>query len=255
MLKIRAPQVQRFRDVRVAEFESEMAEHLKVFAPKHCSVLKEEGVSELVRDGIAKAEQCGFDRRGPMRLFLEAMMTLGGRFYEDPIFSGMFEGVFTDGDTAGQMRRANQLFEFLDGYIAEVLGREREHARNALKGLRQMAAADVPVTGDLILVLLERVRYVFPQKWDYLGEARHRAMLEAAIERAERFGARARRGQAFWGVMGLVAGVGFDDDSMYPWVNRTLGKASLGSPDERLARLEKRALVYLDAVIDGFESG
>jgi hypothetical protein len=252
MLEFDQTQTGKLRDARRAAFEDEMCTHIGGFAPRHARVLGAVGTLAFVQTGMAAAERRGFGSRGPLRTWLETAMTLGSHFDTDPIFAGWFDEIFTDADPVLEMTRADMLYRRLVDYIDEVLGPEREHARNAMRRLRSMAGETVPEQGAVRDLLLARLRDAFPTKWQVLGEARHRAMLDTVLARAARFGARDRRCLTAWGVMALVMGHPFDADPLYPWVSRTLADTQQGMPDERIQRLEVRSRTYLDAVIKGF---
>ena len=60
MLKISRAQFDAFRESRIRNFEVEMVEHLRNFAPRHIQVLGEAGALEAVQFGIDRAVASGY---------------------------------------------------------------------------------------------------------------------------------------------------------------------------------------------------
>jgi len=81
---IRKAQLEPAAKAAAAAFEQEMVNHLFSFSPKHCEVIKEPGVREVIRLGLQRAEAFGFTFRGPVRLFIELMFMFGSEFATDP---------------------------------------------------------------------------------------------------------------------------------------------------------------------------
>lgn len=250
MLKISRGQFDALRESRIRNFESEMVEHLSNFAPRHIQVLGEAGTLKAVRFGIDRAVAIGFTACGPIRSFLETMMTLGGRFDEDPIYLDYFQGVFTDGDDTQQLSRAKMLYNRLCEYLEEVAGPGRVRFIDASRRLLARANDSVPENVPILEFLMWEAATGQPERMAYLGEDAHRVLLTRTLDLGQTMGLRSRRNQVLFGILALFAGHSFHDDPLYPWIARTLNKQSIGDMDARATRLESRAKLYLDAMIE-----
>jgi len=53
----------------------------------------------------------------------------------------------------------------------------------------------------------------------------------------------------------LAFGHGCGADPLYPWINKTLRDEAITEQEARAKRLEKKALTWLEHVLDYFEKG
>ncbi|HAO32723.1 MAG TPA: hypothetical protein DCQ84_07215, partial [Candidatus Competibacteraceae bacterium] len=74
MLSIRESQVRTFEERAQRAFEEEMVAHLADFSPPLFKTLGEKPMLDVVRFGMARAEQHELTLRGPVRLYLEMML-------------------------------------------------------------------------------------------------------------------------------------------------------------------------------------
>ncbi len=85
---------------------------------------------------------------------------------------------------------------------------------------------------------------LYPEKFDYLGAAAHRALIEHGLRVAERCQLTTARGRTTLCLAMTMMGHGAVGDPLYPWFDVPLrGEAS---PEKRAARLERRVVIYLD---------
>ena len=248
MFNVSDTQMDSLRRDRIRLFEMDLVQHLRGFAPRHMAVLGEEGELAAVRFGIERAGAQGFTARGPIRLFLETMFTLGGRFDEDPVYAEHFAGVFAPGDEERQMSRAKLLYTRLTAYLAECAGPGLVGPGGSAARLRERAATPLPDDLDMHAFLMNEAWLAQPKRVETLGEAGHARLISGALDRAGADGVRLQRSRALYGVLALYAGAGFGDDPLYPWIGGALRHPMVTDPDERAARLERRALTYLDAM-------
>lgn len=250
MLRISNTQRQAFQAVALARYETDMAAHLAERSPNHAKVLGPDGMLEAVRFGIARAARRGYTLRGPVRLWLELMFLFGGYFDEDPLLPEN-AGEFVDcRDPDRQMPTAEQLHAVASDTLAQISGPDNIYNREALTRLQQLAEDDGPLRRE---TLEDELFSVFaeahPQKIETLGEQPHRRLITEAIAQAEEMAVTAPRGIAVFPVLAFIVGSGFAQDPLYPWISRTLDDPTRPDPDQRAARLERRARTYLRHVI------
>jgi len=82
-----------------------------------------------------------------------------------------------------------------------------------------------------------KAHWVYPQKCEFIGPARVRALIERAWTRAETYGMQSRRGTAALLLCMLMAGHGVDRDLQFHWAARALAGEDGGAPGDRSHRL------------------
>src|SRR5271165_3956697 len=109
MLVIRTEQMETFRDAARRTFENDMVAHLSQFSPPLFRTLGEEQLRCAIRFGTCRAAGHGFTFRGPVRLYLEAMLLFGSHFDTDPQYLWAVE-TLADQESAPQLQRAFSLY-------------------------------------------------------------------------------------------------------------------------------------------------
>jgi hypothetical protein len=249
VLKIRPEQVVALEQVSVASFKGELVRHLKDFAPRHAEVIGEAGLRRVVDLGIERAEAHGFNRRGPVTLYVELTMLLGCDFDRDPQLPWVLPAL-QDPHESDQMRRAERLHAAALAYLERVAGPDLAYARNALRRAKELNPDAFPSRGEGFEgKLLAQLSRWYPEKADYLGEDRLRLLVRTGLAEARRHGVRSGRGAGvFIGLM-FVLGVGFAHDPQHPWIAGTLDNPAIADPEKRAERLYSKAMTYLDRVL------
>lgn len=251
MLTLSDTQLNQIREQNISEFETEMVGELMQFSPRHMSVLGDDGVLEFVKYGIERAVGCGFTQRGPIRMYLQTMVSLGSHFDEDPLYARLTDGVFTEGDDTQQMRRAKTFHSRLAHYFDEASGPNAERFRASSRRLQERSDQEIPENANVRAFVLAEAQAMVPERIAVLGIEEHHAAIDAAVGKAETSGITTTRGRAMFGILSLFAGCRFHDDLLYPWIARTLRNEALGDMDARAGRLEQRGWRYLDAMLRG----
>lgn len=230
-------------------FEDEMVAHLSVFAPKHCSVIGEKNVREVVRLGITSAANRGFTQRGPVQFFLELMFMFGSYFDTDtqhPWATESLNCLFI----AQQIDRADALHLAMMDYLEKISGPANLYAIAALRETRKLVTQAVPDSiasiTDWLQVMIDKI---YPQKNKWLGRERVQTVISDGIQVAIQRGVTSMRGLALFGILGFSLGHGFSDDPLYPWISHTLQNPLVPDPDVRAGQLERKAILYLDRAL------
>lgn len=247
MLTMRQEQVESFRQDALQKFEEEMVEHSKEFSPKLCEVIGDEQLRVALRSAMRRAEAYGFTNRGPTRLFIEMTFLCGSAFDTDPQYGAVGEVLRASGD---QMQRAEQIHEgFLD-YLEKVSGPGAVNVRKALNDLLNFAQMELAFPDGFVPGMLSEMRRVFPQKADWVGEAGLKALIDEGIAEARQYRFNTVRQVALLVVLRFAFGHGCTDDPLYPWIARTLKDERITEPAARAARLEKKAITWLEHVVE-----
>ena len=251
MLVISRAQQEVFRSVARTAFEADMVEHLRTRSVFHAQALGDARLKAAVRFGIDRAAARGYSLRGPVRLWLELMFLFGGYFDEDPLLPAAAAPVITCDDPDRQMQLAERLHAVACDVLARTSGPDNVHNRAALGRLKSLVSGEwVTQREGLEEQVFSTFALAHPQKIEVLGEGPHRRLIAIAIRQAERRGITTPAGIALFPVLAFIVGSGFARDPLYPWISRTLDSPRPMTPDERAARLERRARTYLRHVLE-----
>ena len=237
-----------------ADFEQEMVSHLFTFSPKHCEVIKESGTRLVIRHGLERAALYGFTQRGPVRLFIELMFMFGSEFATDPQHRWVLPG-FVEHMPGDQMQRAHLLLRLANEYLAAVSGPNHQFAAASLRRTRMQLQLAEHRTVNLSLEKLREalpaaLRDVYPEKAVYLGDEGLSQVVRQGFLLASEQKFVEARSFALLVFLVFALGHGAASDPLYPWVQHALADKLIPSPDARAARLESKAEVYLDHVIE-----
>lgn len=180
-----------------------------------------------MRGGIARAKQCGFTLRGPIRLYLEVLAILGHRFGDDPQYPAI-AAILADPAYGSEMDRAQALFDAVLDYRDWVIGADQRCLYPALEGL--CAMAENPVTaertpGDLVDMLW----YVYPEKALYVGVDVLRALIRESQALIRAFGLAEPPDEILACTLMMIFGHGCFDDPFLPWIAQAMAQDPGGS--------------------------
>jgi hypothetical protein len=246
MLKIRKEQVEVFEQAAVRNFEEQMVQHLKEFAPRHSEIIGESGVRQVIRLGLERAAKYGLTNRGPVRFYIELMFMFGSDFDTDPQlpWAGAPLGA---AEPADQMSRADQLYNRAMDYFDKVVGPKYEYEVAALRRVSQLRLETLPVLSPGFPdQAVERLKVLYPQKCEYIGEPRLRLLIQRGIRLAQSYAVSGGAGDAL--LIGLMFsfGHGCATDPQFPWIKATLDDATVSDHNERVKRLYSKLTNYLD---------
>ena len=249
MLQIRQTQLRVLEEDGWRKFEDEMVRHSQDFAPKLSAQLGEGQLRIALRQAIGRARDHGFSNRGPVRTFIESMFLFGSGFDTDPQYPWARRALLADDD---QMSRAEKLVAYILDYQREVSGPGGENTRNALRALAAFAREPFEISeADFVPRMLEELRRSFREKALYIGDDGLTQLLAEAQSEGEKYDFPVR-GFVAVAILMFAFGHGCTRDPLYPWISSTLHDDRIVGPDARAARLEKKALTWLDAVIARF---
>ncbi len=247
---IRNAQMDELGDGMQREFEDEMVLHLAEFSPPLFKVIKEEQLREAVRFGIEQADKYGLTLRGPIRLYLELMLLFGSHFDSDPQYSWAGE-ILIDKHSVSQMQRAEWLYEKILDYQEKVSGPDGANTRKALENLLVLARNPITYSpNDFTASIRQEMHRVFPQKTTYIGKEDVTTLIKAGRAESSKYHLPAVRGETLMVVLMFAFGHGCADDLLYPWIGRTLRDEKIVNPAARADRLEKKAVTWLEHVLD-----
>ena len=250
MLSISAAQMAVFEAAALSRFVDDMVAHSHRFSPKLSNVLGAERLRAAVRAAIARAEGYGFSNRGPARLFVELSFLFGSSFDDDPQYPWAAVALAGLDD---QMERAAALYDQTLVYQARVTDEDAAHTWVALRRLQQWKPESEESPRDQILLdAVDVLSDLFPEKAAFVGGAGLKALAMRGLAVADAAHLLTWRGALLMTALMFGLGQGCADDLLYPWINRTLNDPRIVDADARAARLERKALVWLERVLTGY---
>ena len=247
---IRDAQIKALEQAAVENFALEMANHCREFSPYLTKTLNDEQLETAISHGIKKAESYGFDQRGPVRFYLDLMIVFGSSFDTDPQYPWTAE-ILAQIEEMSQIQRSEALHEKTTDYLEKVDGKENAHTLAALQELSDRIKKGLTFRRDSFDAdILTLMKEVHPRKYEETGEDQLRKLIKVGRKKGlTDYGFKKPRPVALMVVLAFAFGYEFNNDPFLPWISRTLGKTDFETPELKADELERRALIWLDAVL------
>ncbi len=226
-----------------------MVQHVHEFTPRHCEVMDDTAIREVIESSIRAARNYGFTNRGPVRLYIDLTFMFGSGFDTDPLLKWAAQ-ILTSGGAHDQMDRGERLHAKTLEFSDATAGPNFEYAKEAFQRARAVRYEDLTLPpGDVEFACLSRLRTGYPQKFDYVGEPAVREMIREATAKVRDCSMPTQPGVSLFVTLMFAMGHGFAADPLFPWIPRTLGNDAISDPNKRLERLYSKTMTYLDRVI------
>jgi len=248
-MKIRSAQMAVFEANARRNFEQEMYEHVREFSPELARAAGDKNVVTVIAMAIDRAERYGLTNRGPVRLYLEMMLTFGSNFDTDPALA--WAGRTLSDQLTDQKTRAERLHSLAQDYLARVAGPNDELTVAALRRVRSVSPESFEAaTGPFDERMLRLLRTVYPEKCAFVGQAALDALFLEGKSISTDLGLTKEIAKAL--VIGTMFafGHGVTSDPLYPWVGETLRDERIEGPNTRANRLYRKFTLYVDHMID-----
>lgn len=247
---IREAQVKVLQQASIDGFVAELCEHCREYAPELLGSMSDEQLDNAVRRGIEAAEHYGFDKRGPVRFFIDMIIAFGIGFDTDPQYPWAAE-ILANPEGMTQMELSEALHNKATEVFAIVFGPESAHSNEALEKMLGKVKEGISFKREgFRQEMLSLFKDVHPMKYDLVGEEGLKSLIDFAISRGdERYGFKAPRSMALMTMMMFALGHKFDQDPFHAWVAHSLKDETGETPDKTAEKLEKRVLIWFDAVL------
>jgi hypothetical protein len=243
---IRREQMAVFEQAALRRFEDEMVAHGKEFARRLAEVIGDEQLRVAVRAAIARASTYGFTNRGSAQLFVEMTLLCGSGFDTDPQYPTVGECLRSPCD---QMTRAERIHAGYCDYLERVSGPGASNVYRSLGELLNLARGPLLLPGNFVFGILREMDRIFPQKFAYSGESALRALIDEGLAEAGNYDFTTIRQRVLIIALKFAFGHACTNDPLYPWISRTLEDPRIVSPEAKSARLEKKAVTWLEHVL------
>ncbi len=244
MFTIRKEQMEAFELASAPRFAEAAKDHLKAALPKHCAQLGDTGVGETVDYGIRKAAAYGVITQAGASLFLDLMLLLGRGFDTDFQLPWAAE-ILTDAALPDEQTRISLLHTTAMEYLDKVSGPDNEFIDEAQRRIGLESAEWVSKTEPFEVYMLTRLRIIFPQKCDCLGDEILKKLVGKAISKARQYELKTERGVMVLAGLLLMLGSSFDQDPVFASITQVLQNRSIADQQARSKLLHEASLEYL----------
>lgn len=245
MLRIRPEQIEAFESARAAHFEPRTVQHLKERFPKHCDVLKEDGILEVIHYGIERAETHGLTHQSEVSLFIDLTLMFG-RYFDTDLQLPWAAEILTDPDLTDQLVKARRLHAAAMDYLDRVAGPDNAFIDAALQKVLSepvdIATGDVSRFQSTMLIKLEQI---WSAKYDHMGEETARQLIKLGISAARSYGLKTESGVLIYIGLMYLLGAGFDRDPLFAWAAPILNDKTLDR-DDKAKQLHAAAVDFLN---------
>jgi hypothetical protein len=250
MLKVTDAQLEVLSLGKRAQFLRDLEARLTERNPHLVATFDDARMHAVVEGAVAAAATHGFTHCGPIRFYLDVCIAFGSGFADDPIYPWARQAL-GDPDPDTQSKRAEALFTRCTAAIDEIHGPEDVWTRDALAALLVWARSDrrFPAAEGLSDYAFEQMTMLHPQKAAHGGEAALRAIFDQAVRTCAGGGVDAPQPIMLITALKFAFGAGCLTDPIYGWIGATLRDDRVLDPADRLARLERKSLTWLEAVV------
>jgi hypothetical protein len=252
---IRPAQIEAFASPYTQDFEPGAMAHIQVAFPKHYGFLQDDGARAVIAHGRDRAREYGLGDRRSTLLYIDFTLLLGRSFDEDPQLP--WAAAILNDPSLGRQKpldvihteppvRAVRLHEYATAYLDLVSGLDNEFIDEAQRRLlHESPAVRAPHTDEVFeKEVLERLRILWPEKYEYIGEAAAVALTRSGVHKMRGYGFSAPAG-AFFGVVAMyMLGSGFDEDPLFSWATAAIRDGD-GTEKERAERFYEKGMQYL----------
>lgn len=251
MLAISEEQLGAFTQAAARRFEDEVLAHCRQVAPRLAQIRGDEALRTVIRLGMQRARGHGFTARGPVRYHVDLMLAFGCDFDTDPQYPWVAASL-ADSVGMAELARADALHLLVTEHFGEVIGDDHGHAVQALRAFRELPLGDHLGAGrGTRSGVLSALHLVYPRKAQRVGQAALEALFESGCAQAQDHGLPTEPAAGVLTALMFGFGHGVAHDPLYPWVGSCLADRAR-PPVERLQRLHRKTLTYVDAMLKHF---
>ena len=231
-------------------FENEMMAHCQKFSPPLCATLEEPQLRLAIQYAIENAERYGLTTQGPVRLYIEMAMLFGSDFDSDPQYPWAKE-ILTNKELFIQSEKADQLFAKTLEYLDLVVGDDDVHTLKALERISVYAQMTPAYSTDQYASSMQDdIAMLYPEKADYIGTTAIGSLIRKGEAKSIQYDMTSANDWVVVTILMFCFGYHCEQDPFYPWIHNTFTDEKITDPEKRIKRLKKKAVTWLDQVIE-----
>jgi len=236
MLAIRQEQLIALEEACWRHFIEELVGYCQELDPQLYIMAGEENVRMAVRLAVQRGRHCGLTLRGPLRFYVEMVLSFGLDFESDPLLP--WARGWLSKSSSDEMDSATELYERMTNYCELVMGSQNDRSLRALEKLVQIGPHEFSnLRGDFETQTITLMDVVFAEKKRYVADQELRFLIREAVETAAHFGITQASEIGFIAGLMLILGHGCMRDPLYSWLQPVL-------PDKSM----HRALVFVTGI-------
>lgn len=253
MLIIRKEQWQLFEDLSFQDFLDEMVDHIKEFTPQQFDSIGKENVRQIVKLGISKAETYDLTYHSTVKFYLELMFMFGSDFDLDPQYPWINE-ILEEGADWNQIERGDEIYEKVMDYHETVIGSNCEYEIKALQNVIQVPFIEFQeLNTEKPEKILNRIKMIYPQKWNYLGESSLKKLYNQSVRIARNYRINNNAGTAVSFALMFSLGHGCFNDLQFAWISNTVNSLHT-DPDEKTQQLYLKMMTFYQKTLNSLKA-
>ena len=246
MLRLARQQMTSLQQVMLDRFQRGLVAHSEEYFPVHWRVIGAEQMAEVVRLGVRRALDLGYQTERDGYLFHSLMLYFGSHFDTDPQYPWLANALADDsiGSRSQRLTNAHQAaMDFLD----DVAGSQGELMAAALQSLRSTVLPELRREPKVNFeYLLSVLKSAWPRKVERVGEQGVRGLAESVMRVAPTVGLKSPAGACLYVIACFFFGHGLERDPQFPWVGRLIGQP--GRTDSPARSFQDLFAMHLDAL-------
>lgn len=247
MLRIREEQITAFRAYMRKKFVDRVLGHVREHFPEDFEVLGEAQTRTVIKLGIDRAAEHGFETKGDVCNYITLMFSLGSYFDEDPLLPWAAEAIEgKEGTSPSAMM--DDLYAKATEYLNRVAGDKGQYYRAALlrASERPFESLAETNTGNLTHDVRSCLSSLYPQHYHALAESSLKSLAEFGQASAGRYGVATHEGILLYVHLMFMIGSHFDRDPLHPWAAGVLEDESVTDPQQKARKLYEATMARLD---------
>ena len=203
-------QVDVLKKISIENYINEVIEHCGVIFPRLIPLYSKVEFYSYIQQGITLAKKAGYTQRGPVRLYIDAMIIFGSGFEREPLFHSL--GI-NEKKELSQIERSVNLYALLNDYIEKVYGENVCFFKKSFEVFKKFSAKDFPMEiSSSNAELHELLMGIYPQRYDFAGYNAVDDLIAALDVACERYKIKWLNHRLYLALIMFLFGCSFEQD-------------------------------------------
>lgn len=248
-------QLKKLEPTTFENYISELVDHCDKSFPHLRQTMGNEGLEQVLRQSVNKANEQGFTQRGPVKFYIDLLIAFGYGFDTDPQYYWI-QNILRKNEHLSQIELSTILYKQIKRYSEFTSGEDSQFLYKVAERLDSLSIHNIKVNKnsflDDIQYLLE---YIYPEKYQLIGsEAVEQLIFESINKANNEYQFTQVNYVSLLTVLMFILGHQFDSDPFCAWaakektIRLTNNNVAINS-EVVVNRLEKRAKIWLTATL------